>query len=281
MADFGLASIVDSKNEVIYNVGTPMYKSPELLENHTIYDIKDTITLKSCDVFSLSIIFWQMMNGIEYLPFKLYTKPININTTNYKYIKHGQSSGFWQIHQHSNLMKINNNNYYNNKNSDVDLLLNLFEQMFNYNPCQRISIEKMFKHEWIIQHMDDASFHMNESALEAYVRALYHQTKDNNKKKQSISFHNGVKKQIEQNTPQNTTSERSTSGSMGVKLFAAEMNHLDSSKIAQRNASQTYILKNKKYDTFNPLELWLVLKNMSIYRIKKVLLMITSMLKQC
>ena len=73
VADFGLASIVDNKNDQIYNVGTPMYKSPELLEqNNSLYDIRNIVVLKSCDVFSLSIIFWQIMNGIEYLPFKCY-----------------------------------------------------------------------------------------------------------------------------------------------------------------------------------------------------------------
>ena len=48
IADFGLASIVGDK---IYNVGTPMYKSPELIEGYNSnYDINDIIVLKSCDV---------------------------------------------------------------------------------------------------------------------------------------------------------------------------------------------------------------------------------------
>ena len=82
-----------------------------------------------------------------------------------------------QIHQNSIMMKIN---------YDVDLLLNLFEQMFEYNPFQRIQFDKIFEHELVSKYMVDASFHLNDSALEAYVRALYHQTKHNNKKNQQV-----------------------------------------------------------------------------------------------
>ena len=47
-------------------------KSPELIEGYisSNYDINNIIVLKSCDVLSLAIMFWQMINGIEYLPFR-------------------------------------------------------------------------------------------------------------------------------------------------------------------------------------------------------------------
>ena len=162
VTDFGLAPIVDNKtSDKIYNVGTPIYKSLELIEGHNaICDISNMIVLKSCDVFSSSIRFWQMMNVIEYLSFQLYKKPININTKNCQHIKYGQYNQFWQIHQNNNMMKIN---------YDVDLLLNLFEQMFEYNPFQRIQFDKIFEHERVSKHMVDASFHMNDSALDAYI----------------------------------------------------------------------------------------------------------------
>ena len=92
IGDFGLSSIVNNNensqlNEDIYNVGTPYYRSPELLEHNGNADLNDIKVLKSCDVFSLSIIFWQMINGIKYMPFKLFNK-YDINHSNYKYIKY-------------------------------------------------------------------------------------------------------------------------------------------------------------------------------------------------
>ena len=149
VADFGLASIVDFTNEdQIYNVGTPMYKSPELLERNSSYDIEDLIVLKSCDVFSLSIIYWQMMNGIEYLPFRLYKRPININNTKYQFIKYGQYNQFWSTHKNSNIMAMKN---------PVNIV-NLLEQMFEYNPYQRITIDEILRHKWIIEHENDVLF---------------------------------------------------------------------------------------------------------------------------
>ena len=245
IAGFGLASIVDKKtrknsNDPIYNVGTPMYKSPELLENDTKYDIKNIIVLKSCDIFSLSIIFWQMMNGIEYLPFQLYKRPININKTKYQYIKHGQYSQFWKIHRKANMIQ-----YMNNNSSDVDLLLNLFEQMFAYNPHHRITVDKILKHEWIIKHENDVSFYINDSTLEAFVRARYHQTQNNNNidHETPIAFGSGaVRTQYTQ--IDYTQSE------------FAEMKEQDPSIVlSPKSESYSLLLKNEVFNiyTFKPL----------------------------
>ena len=162
VCDFGLSSIVDDiKNDEIHNVGTPMYKSPELIEGYSSqYDISNLNALKSCDVFSLSIIFWQMMNGIKYLPFRLYKN--KIKKTKYQFIKYGQYDQFWSIHSNINMMKAKSKH----------LLLNLFEQMFEYNPFQRITIHHILKHEWIIKHKNDISFYINDSTLEAFVRDI-------------------------------------------------------------------------------------------------------------
>ena len=150
-----------------------MYKSPELIEAYiSKYEMKNIIVLKSCDVFSLAIRFWQMMNGIEYLSFRLYKKPININKTKYQFIKYGQYDQFWNIHKNCNMMKMNNDN--------TLLLCNLFEQMFDYNPYWRITIEKILQHKFIVSNKNDVLFHMNDSKLEAFVRDRYHQTKNVN-----------------------------------------------------------------------------------------------------
>ena len=142
VADFGLASIVNSKNsknETMYNVGTPLYRAPELLE-HGKLDLK---VLKACDVFSLSIIFWQMMNGIKYLPFTL-LKSWDIKDGNYKYIKYGNYDKFWHTHKKCNMVV-------NDKQEDKHSLCDLFNQMFDYDPCKRITIPQILTHKWVVE----------------------------------------------------------------------------------------------------------------------------------
>ena len=157
-------------------------KSPELIEGYisSNYDINNIIVLKSCDVLSLAIIYCQMINCIEYLPFRLFKKPININKTKYQFIKYGQYHQFWNIHKKCNIMKIGD---------DAELLRNLFEQMFEYNPYQRITISQILSHKLVVSNENNPLFHMNDSKLEAFVRERYHQTKniDNDDIKHTIA----------------------------------------------------------------------------------------------
>ena len=172
VADFGLASIVDNTKDKIYNVGTPMYKSPGLLQagyNYSEYDITNIMALKSCDVFSLSI-FWQMMNGIEYLPFKCY-KNNGINGGNCGLIKTRQFGKFWDVHKKCNMVL-------HSKDDILLLSYNLFEQMFEYNHQKRITIESILKHQFIVSNENNPLFHVNNTTLEAFVRDQYHQTKN-------------------------------------------------------------------------------------------------------
>ena len=163
----------DSKEEKekVYNVGTPMYKSPELLEYQTCFDITDINVLKSCDVFSLSIIYWQMMNGYKNYPFKLckYGNKCSDYDPKYKFIKHKKYNQFWDIHKNCN-MNIN----------DRLLLCKLFESMFEYNPHERISIDKILSHEWVVSNESNPLFNMNNFQLETFVRDIFHKTKGKN-----------------------------------------------------------------------------------------------------
>ena len=78
IADFGLSSIfnVNEKAENrVYNVGTPFYKSPELIDDATPFDIREFNVLKACDVFNAAIIFWEInhyiMESINILQIKI------------------------------------------------------------------------------------------------------------------------------------------------------------------------------------------------------------------
>ena len=78
--------------------------------------------------------------------------------------------------------------------NNVDLLLNLFEQMFDCNPYERITIDKILKHECIFQHKDNISFYINDSTLEAFVRDIYHQNEANKNEdgNDQVAFHSGI-----------------------------------------------------------------------------------------
>ena len=235
IADFGLSSITGDK---IFNVGTPMYKSPELIESYTSkYDINDIIVLKSCDVFSLAIIFWQMMNGIQYLPFKCY-KNNGIHDGNYGLMKKKKFDKFWDLHQKCNMMSTSDNTL-------LLLLCNLFEQMFEYNPHERITIESILKHEFIVSNENNALFHMNDTKLEAFVRDRYHQTK-NIKTKHTLAPQTYYSHKTKNNSGGNNVNNETS----GVFPWVLE----DSSQAQiSPNASKIYADDNKIIYSYNPL----------------------------
>ena len=171
IADFGLASIIhdndtDSKSDEIYNVGTPRYKAPELLEGTTMYDIKDIAVLKACDVFSVAIIFWEMINGAKFHPFKLYN---TIYHGKYQHIIHKKYDKFWNIHKKCNILK---HKYFQE-------LCDLFNGMFCYNPLKRLTISKILTHEWMkkCQKMDHNKYEMEPLEFELTMKQLYHSSK--------------------------------------------------------------------------------------------------------
>ena len=241
IADFGLSSIlnhddndnINGKNETVYNVGTRFYRSPELLEHLQL----NLTVMKACDVFSLSIIFWQMMNGVKYLPFELFDGA-SINEANYKYIKYHNYDKFWHIHRTCHMII----NCSNKKDNDKELLCDLFEQMFDYDTCQRISIEKILKHKWIVEKSSDLLFKMNNSQLEAYVRDIYNQTQ-----------HSPVRK----HTLQRVRSTASTSSVDSSPVPANVANNSDSNSgnmyaIDSSRAESSYVLSDKKLDVAKP-----------------------------
>ena len=239
VADFGLASIVNSKNsknETMYNVGTPKYRAPELLE-HVQSNLK---VLKACDVFSLSIIFWQMMNGAKYFPFTL-LKVWDITESNYKYIKHGNYDKFWHIHKKCNMLA-------QDKKEDGQLLCNLFEKMFDYNPYQRITSEKILQHDWIVKKEENISFKLNDARLEVFVRDIYNTMK-----------HSPVDQLTKESKPSSFKSTTITSTSMSVNVStSSESSIKSSSDCISENAIDSsrisgYALQNRNLEVFKPI----------------------------
>ena len=140
IADFGLSTYDnDIKNKNTLFVGTRGYMSPELAspmidyyEDETDRAIYKEIT-PSCDIFSLAVILWQMLNGIESMPFDEATS----NDGKYAFIKDKDEKMFWKCHYNCRIIK--------KESSDCQRLLT---RMFTYNPDDRIGISDIRKSDW-------------------------------------------------------------------------------------------------------------------------------------
>ena len=139
IADFGLSTYDnDIKNKNMVFVGTRGYMSPEIAAPMVDgYDDDDNVMYKqitsSCDIFSLAVIVWQMLNGIESMPFDEAT----MNDAKYVYICDKDYKMFWKCHYDCRIVQ-------NNSLDSQDLLL----RMFSYNPDNRITINQIRNHNW-------------------------------------------------------------------------------------------------------------------------------------
>ena len=155
IADFGLSKILGRKKtskEKNYIVGTAGYKAPELYsENNT--DI-NSISDKACDIFSLSIILWQMLNGYKTKPFNSCKK----DDPKYKSIVLRNYRTFWENHAASDNYRIR---FENNRFSNNYEIKDLFERMFEFDATKRISIQEIEKHKWILDMHSQTTFQSN------------------------------------------------------------------------------------------------------------------------
>ena len=141
VADFGLSTFDnDLNNKNALYIGTRGYMSPEIsspmidsYDDETDEPIYKDID-SSCDVFSLGVILWQLLNGIESMPFdeSLQCDP------KYVYIVEKEFNLFWKCHYNCRIVKKSSNE------NVQDLLL----QMFTFIPQRRISINNIRKHPW-------------------------------------------------------------------------------------------------------------------------------------
>ena len=152
IADFGLCKIEDKlRNETKYvQIGTPGYMAPEVAAPPEDCDeMKDdeisNVVSSACDIFSLGIVLWQMINGIYQSPFK---HPQDVK---YEYLRYNQEL-FWICQSSCRMMKFNSNL--------IDLK-DLFVQMFKFNPNKRITASAIEKHKW---YLSINGYNLNNSA---------------------------------------------------------------------------------------------------------------------
>ena len=165
IADFGMCNIKKSSNQSTmefesktdnYRVGTRQYMAPEIIINactndndtkDTEFDTNDIEISKSCDIFSLGVIVWQMLNGIKSTPFE----SASSNDKSYKLIIEKKYNIFWENNKNTVLINENKSNINVNVNVDVNVkqIKNLLECMFEFDPRKRIRAKQLLAHPWI------------------------------------------------------------------------------------------------------------------------------------
>ena len=155
VADFGLSKTLnENKNASLKNktyiVGTPGYMAPELFKENNIQnnsDIKEDKDNqefdKSCDIFSLSIILWQMLNGYKSKPFNTCKKNDHV----YNFIISTDFDSFWNSKYHENNIKFLESGY--NRFNNNKLIQDLLQQMFEFYPMKRIKAKDIEHHPWL------------------------------------------------------------------------------------------------------------------------------------
>ena len=152
MAGFGSCEFVDSGNDkdemkttlltTVY-AGTEGYIAPELCfeEDDAIF-LKSRKEIVSCDIFSLGIILWKMLIGIDVKPFEnLLRYKQWTDYPRYKLIMDKKYDTWWKKFENTMLHE-----YYSNDN-----LKNLFLRMFDASPTTRIIVSGIKKHDWYMR----------------------------------------------------------------------------------------------------------------------------------
>ena len=151
IADFGLSdvtqSLADSKQLIF--VGTRGYMSPEIASPPTEYysesdddqsDLTVGVTTGACDVFSAGVILWQMIYGINLMPFD----EARENDSKYYYIATNNSKLFWKCHP--KVEKLNNKGRTELEKRWTENVKHLFLRLFEYHPHKRITIDSIHRH---------------------------------------------------------------------------------------------------------------------------------------
>ena len=121
------------------NCGTLGFMAPEMFfTNKSRIYLRNESDYFKCDIFSLGIILWQMLNGIDSKPFEIFDNPQDTLDHWYKYRLISQKKY---------------NLWWNHFQNDIDYhydhhLKNLFVRMFDHNPQTRVSINGIKAHKW-------------------------------------------------------------------------------------------------------------------------------------
>ena len=121
---------------------------------------------KKCDVFSLGVLLFYMLNG--YPPFEI----ANINDTWYKNIIKNKINSFWKKHKNCKIKY------------DINCK-NLISKMLEFDVNKRCNLDYILKHEWFIKQSKSLQINTQKQKME-YLMKEYN--------KQEISRKNDIKK---------------------------------------------------------------------------------------
>ena len=143
-----------------------LFKENEIKEPEENDPKKDEYD-KSCDIFSLSIILWQMLNGYKSKPFNTCKKSDIV----YKLMYQKDYNSFWKSSYHKHVQFLGkNSNPFDNTND----IKNLFEEMFTFDPIKRIKAQEIEHHAWFID-MDCNAKMPSQISHQSELRNFYHE----------------------------------------------------------------------------------------------------------
>ena len=221
VADFGLSTFEnDVANKNALYIGTRGYMSPEISSPMILdWDENDNPIYKdidsSCDIFSLGVILWQLLNGIKSTPFDEAIE----SDPKYIYISQKEFNLFWKCHYNCRIMKKSSND---SKNVQ-DLLL----QMFAFIPQTRISIEDIRKHSW---YKSVKGYNHNEKSQESFQNTMreIHQPSQSMLQTKSMATYGTSAISLSRFNTQtkSTTFERETLGCVCISVCNVIYTHL-------------------------------------------------------
>ena len=134
MIDFGFSSKYSKDDLLQERMGSQMYMAPEI-------QLKQPYDGQAADVFALGVILFTMIVGHEPFP---NTKPEKTNIT-WRCIAENKPHLFWNFH-----CKSKNTGHITLSDDIMDLI----EKMMTPNPSDRIKIQSIFAHPWIMTFPD-------------------------------------------------------------------------------------------------------------------------------
>ena len=160
IADFGLSKVMNNDNDnFMNNAGTKGYTCPEMFTADEHIQKMINKHKHMCDIFSSGVVLWNLIYGVDSMPFNQHFDAIKrFPDEKYQLIIEKKFNQFWRSFDFSDFnsndneeeQKLNNCNTSDNIGDDCNInnIHWLLENMFEYDPSKRITIEQIRKSEW-------------------------------------------------------------------------------------------------------------------------------------
>ena len=254
LADFGLSKIKSAHmdNKTLDTIGgTLNYMAPELflcLPNH-VWAVR-----KAGDIFSVAIILWNMLNGVYSFPFGDFRYGIELPNP-YCFIFHHKYDQFWRFSNSKRPIqflkrKRKSKSKGSSKNDNCDeykekcmQLKDLFQQMFEFRPLMRISIQQIRQHPWFVETKE---LKPKPYTFETQIGNVYVRSDDY--LKQMVKSTRRRKKYHKQNTKENTENNENEASKENKHCVNVEKQGKQLQD-GDKNSADEYLIVRKKART--------------------------------